>query len=97
MSDEPPDCILGVKVVPNASRTEISGWWGESVKIRLQTPPENGKANRALIKFLSKSLHCDRKQIVLESGEFSPQKRIRIRGFDRPQILTLLGIQDHHG
>ena len=88
---------LGIKVVPNASRTEIAGWLGEDLKIRLQAPPEDGKANKALLKFLSRQLKCQRKQIVLETGEFSPQKRLTFVGFDRAQLLSTLGIKDHHG
>jgi len=91
------DCILAIKVVPNASKTEISGWLGDLIKIRLQATPEAGKANKALIKFLSQKVKCDRKQIVLESGEFSPQKRIRIVGKKRSDLLTQLGIEENHG
>ncbi len=89
--------LLCIKVVPNASRTEIIGWLGDYLKIRVQAPPEDGKANQAFLKYLSKQLKCPRKQIVLESGAFSPQKRIRIEGFDRAHVLSTLGIVDHHG
>ena len=88
---------LTIKVIPNASRTEVVGWLGDLLKIRLQAAPENGKANQALIRFLNNKLHCAQKQIVLESGEFSPQKRLRIRGIERPHIFSNLGIKDKHG
>lgn len=88
---------LGVKVVPNASRTEIAGWLGENLKIRVQAAPEDGKANKTLLKFLARQLKCQINQIVLESGEFSPQKRIHFEGFDRTQLLSTLGINDYHG
>lgn len=90
------DCTLTIKVVANASRTEIAGWLGESLKIRVRAAPEDGKANRALIRFLSGKLGCARSQIVLESGEFSPQKRIRTVGINRSQLLTLLNFQKAH-
>jgi uncharacterized protein len=91
------DCSLAIKVIPNASRTEVAGWLGDSLKVRLQAVPEDGKANKSLVQFLSKVLNVQRKQIVLESGEFSPQKRIRIFGLNRSEVLTLLGITDNHG
>ena len=94
MSSE--DCVLSIKIVPNASSTEIVGWLGDALKIRVQAIPEDGKANKALIKFLSKQLKCDQKYIELESGEFSPQKRIRIFGTNRSQLLTKLGLQENH-
>jgi uncharacterized protein len=88
---------LSIKVVPNASRTEIISWLGDDLKVRVQAPPEDGKANATLLKHLAKQLKCPCKQIVLESGEFSPQKRVRIEGFDRAHLLSTLGISDHHG
>ncbi|MDA0349789.1 MAG: DUF167 domain-containing protein [Verrucomicrobia bacterium] len=91
------DCVLAIKVVPNASKSEIGGWLGTSLKIRLQAVPEDGKANKALITFLSAVLKIERKQIVLESGQFSPQKRIRIIGLTRSEVIVLLKIKDIHG
>ena len=93
----PSGVTLSIKVIPNASRTELVGWLGRDLKIRIQAAPEDGKANKALLKYLSSKLKCQRKQIVLESGEFSPQKRIRIECIERTQVFSRLGIQDHHG
>jgi uncharacterized protein len=89
---KPETVTLTVKVVPNASRTEIAGWLGEALKIRLQAPPENGKANQTLIKFLSQKLNCQRKLISIESGEFSPQKRISIEGMSRTEFLHRINV-----
>jgi len=44
---------LHIKVVPRASKNEIQGLHDGALKIRLTTPPVDGKANQALIKFLS--------------------------------------------
>lgn len=84
------DCILVVKVVPNAAKTEIAGWLGEALKIRLHAVPENGKANKVLIKFLSKALGIHRTRVELESGEFSPMKRIRLMGLTDLEIAKRL-------
>jgi uncharacterized protein len=35
---------LSVKIVPNASKNEIVGWLENNLKIRVQAPPEKGKA-----------------------------------------------------
>lgn len=92
-----PQVSLSFKVVPNASRTELVGWLGQDLKVRVQAPPEAGKANYVLLRFLAQQLKCQRQQIVLESGEFSPQKRINFEGFDRARLLSTLGIEDHYG
>ena len=90
MRDEAGDCVLSIKIVPNASSTEVAGWLGDAVKIRVQAPPEKGKANKALIKFLSTRLDCDQKHLEIESGDFAPQKRIRITGISRANVLRQL-------
>ncbi len=54
--DADPDrsAVLAIKVVPNASRDEIASWENGTLKVRIQSPPVDGKANNALISFLSK-------------------------------------------
>ena len=91
------DCVIAIKVVPNASKTEKLGWLGTSLKIFLHATLEDGKANKALIKFLSDALNVERKQIILESGQFSPQKRIRIIDLTWSEVIVLLKIKDIHG
>ena len=49
---------LALKVIPNAKKSEAAGWEddpraGRVLKLRIATPPVEGKANRAVILFLS--------------------------------------------
>lgn len=82
--------LLKIKVVPNSSRNQISGWLGDSLKIKLQAPPEDGKANKALIRLLSTTLKIGEKQISLEFGERSPEKLIRFEGIGQEELKILL-------
>ena len=43
-----------VRLNPNSSRNRIDGLYGDRLKIRLATPPVDGKANDALIRFLAR-------------------------------------------
>jgi uncharacterized protein (TIGR00251 family) len=70
--------ILNVRVVPRASKDELAGLMGDALKIRIQAPPVEGKANTYLIKFLSKHWKIPRSRIELISGETGRNKRIRI-------------------
>ena len=69
-----------VRVVPRASKNEISGRQGEAVKIRLTAPPVEGAANEALIGFLSEVLGVRKSQIEILSGHASRDKLVCVVG-----------------
>ncbi len=74
------DVLIWVKAVPGASRNEIAGVVGDRLKIRISTPPEGGKANKAICKLLASSLGVKPNQISIERGETNPAKIVRISG-----------------
>lgn len=73
---------LHCRVVPNASKSEISHFeWEDgrlTMRLRLQAPPVDGKANKLLIKFLSSVLGVRKNQITLVAGEKSRDKRLLV-------------------
>ena len=83
---------LSVRVVPRASRNEVSGEHDGALKIRLTAPPVEGKANKALIEFLAKTLGVPRGQVSLVAGDTSRAKRIRVAGITARTALKALGI-----
>jgi uncharacterized protein len=70
--------ILRVHVVPNATIDCVAGEYGGAIKITLRAPAIEGKANAALIRFLAEQLKLSRHAIVLERGQRSRDKLIRI-------------------
>jgi len=60
-------------------KTEIVGVHGDALKVLLQAPPIDGKANDALCSFLAEIFAVKRQSVVLLSGESSRQKRILIK------------------
>jgi uncharacterized protein (TIGR00251 family) len=82
-----------VRVQPRASKDEIAGEIGGAVKVRLQAPAVEDRANEALAEFLAQLLKTSRTAVRILSGERSRTKRIEIRGVTRQQILALL-VQD---
>lgn len=72
------DVLLKVKVIPNSSREQVVGWLGDVLKVKLQAPPEDGKANKALKQLLAKCLGVKQKNIIIEYGASSPEKLVRI-------------------
>lgn len=72
--------VLLLVVRPNASVTCFDGEFGEPLRGRLKinTPPIDGKANQALIKFLAKIFGIAKSDISLIRGELSKSKDVFI-------------------
>ena len=70
--------VLELHVQPGAKRTGFAGRHGERLKLRLAAPPVDGKANAALIEFLAAEYGVPKKNVVIESGLSSRQKRVAI-------------------
>ena len=79
-----------VRVQPRASKEEIAGEMGGALKVRLQAPALEDRANEALVEFLAQLLKTSRTAVRILSGERSRTKRIEIHGVTRQQILALL-------
>ena len=85
-------CVISVRVVPRASKNQVQGILGDALKIRLQAPPVEGKANEALVRFLAESLDIPPRSVRLLSGETGRNKRILLAGMDAGQARARLGI-----
>ena len=82
--------IFAVRVQPRASKDEIAGEMAGAVKIRLQAPALEGRANDALIEFLAQLLKTPKGAVRILSGERSRIKRLEIRGVTKTQIDQLI-------
>ncbi|MFT5495853.1 MAG: hypothetical protein ACI9TH_001246 [Kiritimatiellia bacterium] len=82
--------LLRLRVIPRAKKNQVDGLLGEALKIRLQSPPVDGKANKALLKFLSDQLGVPGANLRLISGEKSRDKRVLIQGLSATQISERL-------
>jgi len=57
-------------------------------------PPEGGKANRAVVELLSKTLKVPKSSIEIVRGETSRVKTVRIEGIDLAKLQEKLGIEE---
>ena len=80
------EILLKVKVQPNSSKSGIEGIYGDSLKIKLNSPPVEGKANGELLKFLSKFLKVPKGNLEIISGKNSRIKTIKITGIDEREL-----------
>ena len=82
--------ILSVKVIPGSSRDEIAGAVGDDLKIKIASAPEKGKANKALVKFLSGSLKIPRSDISITKGRTSARKLLKIKRINKAAMFRAL-------
>jgi uncharacterized protein (TIGR00251 family) len=79
-----------VKVVPGSSRQRIVGQLGDALKIAVAKPPQDGAANRAVIKLLAESLSLPESSFTIVRGQTNPRKQIRIAGVSVEDLSAAL-------
>jgi uncharacterized protein len=82
---------LDARIIPKSSRNEIIFGEGDPVKIKVTSPPVDGKANKAVVNLLAKQLKVSKKDIQIVSGEKSRNKKIRINGISKLDLLKVTG------
>ncbi len=82
--------IFRVRVQPRAGRDEIAGVIAGALKVRLQAPALEDRANLALCEYLAALLKTPKSAVRILGGERSRIKRIEIRGVHPGQIRGLL-------
>ncbi len=83
-------CILPVRAQPGAKKTSVVGEYNGALKIAVTSPPENGRANDAVVEALRDSLGLKRSQISLIIGQSSRDKKFLIRDMSKPELDSLL-------
>jgi uncharacterized protein (TIGR00251 family) len=78
-----------VRVVPRASRSEISGEHDGALRVRIAAPPVDGAANEELVRTLAKAFEVSRSNIEIVAGHNSRSKQISIRGGDARRLTEL--------
>jgi uncharacterized protein len=85
--------LLDLAIQPGAKRCEWIGLHGAAIKIRIQAPPIDGRANRALIEFLAEEFATPKSRITVIRGETNRSKTVRIDQPQQiPQALSALGL-----
>jgi uncharacterized protein len=94
IADHAEGLVLPVRAQPGARRNGVQGEQAGMLKVSVTAPPEDGRANQALVELLREVLGLKRSQVELLSGQTSREKKFLIRGLARPElearILALL-------
>ncbi|MGB7631657.1 MAG: DUF167 domain-containing protein [Candidatus Deferrimicrobium sp.] len=87
-----PSATVSIRVVPRSSKEGVAGFEGGVVRIRLNAPPVEGKANEALVRFLAEAVGVPRSRITLITGVRGRSKVVRVAGVTREALMDALGL-----
>ena len=82
---------LDIRVQPRASRDEIvANPEGDQLKVRVTAPPVDSAANKALLKFIAKSLDVPPRTVSLVRGDKNRSKVLLIADTNAGSVLASL-------
>jgi uncharacterized protein (TIGR00251 family) len=90
LKQTPTGIALNLHCQPGAKVTKVVGLHDGCLKISLQAPAQENKANELLLAWLSKQLRVPQKQIQFLSGQNSRKKRVEIWGSISPEEIVQL-------
>jgi uncharacterized protein (TIGR00251 family) len=82
---------MALHVQPKASKNRFIGLYGEAVKLAVTAPPADGKANKAVIVYLSGFFKIPKSAVTIKSGLQSRKKRIYLNGISLEEARKKLG------
>ena len=78
--------LLSVHVQPKSSRNRIAGIYDQAVKVNITAPPVDGKANKAMVSFLSDFFGITKKDVTLHAGAQARKKRFILSGISEREV-----------
>jgi uncharacterized protein (TIGR00251 family) len=82
--------ILNVRVIPRSSKSGLAGFHGNALKIKITSPPVEGKANEECIRFFADLFDIPIRNIAITGGATSRNKRISITGIKKSTAESII-------
>ncbi len=89
--------LVRLRVLPRASKTAIVGMHGDALKLRVQAPPVDGAANRAVVDHIAGRCGVSRTSVTVLMGERSRSKTVLVRGLSVDQVRRALSLEPTGG
>lgn len=80
---------IRVRVVPRSSKSKVDGVVKNALRIRVHSPPLEGKANNELIELLARRLRVSKSNFKIVKGERGREKMVLVKGISEEEILSL--------
>jgi uncharacterized protein (TIGR00251 family) len=89
----PAGVRINLQVQPRASRTEVVGFHGEALKVRVAAPPVDGAANEAIIRFFADRLDVGRQRVRVVRGASGRRKVVEVDGIGLAELAKAFGVE----
>jgi uncharacterized protein len=82
--------LLHLHVQPKASKSRIMGFHDGCLKLAVAAPPVEGKANKAVVKFLAQLFGLPARDVVVKAGAQSRRKQVVIKALSAAEIRAVI-------
>jgi uncharacterized protein (TIGR00251 family) len=96
LTEHPDGVVITIRATPRAKHTEVVGVVEAALRVRVQAPPVDGKANKVLSKFLAKHLGVPNSAISIVGGQTARNKRVHIAGVNASHVYAALQLESQH-
>ena len=90
LTDHPEGVLLPVRAQPGARKAGVLGEQAGALKLAVTAPPEDGRANTALVELVRELFGLKRSQVELHSGATGRNKKLLLRGVTRAELAAKL-------
>ena len=90
ITEPPPTTTLAIRVTPRAKRDLVRCDPGGTVKVYVTVPPEDGRANAAVVELLADWLGLKRRQVRIAQGATNRNKLAAIDGLTAAQLERII-------
>lgn len=77
---------IALHIQSNARKTEVAGWHGDVIQLRVHAPPVDDAASDAVMELLARSFGIPKRQVTLVQGASSRSKLFALEGEDTPAL-----------
>src|SRR5205814_7046035 len=90
LADHPEGVVLPVRAQPGARKAGVLGEQAGALKLAVTAPPEDGRANAALIELVRELFGLKRSQVELVGGAKDRNKKVLIRGVTCAELAPIV-------
>jgi uncharacterized protein (TIGR00251 family) len=90
LTPHPDGVLMAVRAQPGARKNAVTGEHGGALKVAVTAPPEDGRANAAIVELLRDWLGLKRSEVELATGLTNRNKQVLIRGRSPEEVAALL-------